>query len=506
MKFEKIQIRNAEELTENPESLKRLLEVNQANYYLQEQKRKKEEGFNRLEGDSLECIYKMIDRLYTLIIPNTEGKLGVTPDSLLDDGSSETVSAELKYTRTVEIKARQMKEICHVDDICRFIFSKIANLYKLPPKREVVNKNGSVNEKYNLFYLDILDQNNFNELIREAEIQKEFLGDIECKIDYISRSKKWVISFIPSFLCDVVTNPDNPQEVIAKCIKQQFLNDSNVWEEYYEVWTKNNVFIFSNTWNLMLNPENPDNINVYGIIPIVTFRKKIPISNYYNCVDEEVLTTQQTVDKSNIELEWIKHFQSFPIPVLKNYKGEFELGFDPMIPLVLPPSGPNASEPDFSFVSPNAKIQELRNDINGIKQHIYFKKGIPPHEIEAISSGLSGKSLEILADQILEEWDKRKIPATMFENELFLTVQVMADNINIIKKTDGDYINIIYTKVRKSETQEQREKRLDSNLKLGLSNIYQIYAEENSVDIETAEKRVDENIKLRNRVNNEFLQ
>lgn len=500
----KLKFLTKEEILGDINLLSEIFRNSVCSYHYQVQRNKKIEAFRRLQDDSLECIKEQIDRLYTMVVPNYDKRLGFHDTNLIDDGTSEKVSEEVIKLRRIEIKASQMKEIARVDDICRYVLGKIATLYKLPPKRSVMK-----NDKPDLFlsdsYREILEYNCFDEQMKEIEIQKEFLGDTECKITWIQESKKFIITFIPSYLCDVITDPQNPKKAIAKLIKQETLNHYNEKEIYYECWTENNVYIFDEDFKLKNIEENPDNTNSYGIIPLVTFRRKIPVGEYYNRVDEELLTTQQSIDKANIELEWIKHFESFPIPVLKNFKGQFDLTIDPMTPLVFPPTGPNGLESSLEFISPNVKIKELRDDISELKYIVYTKKGIPPQQIQTISSNMSGKSLELLSDDIVVEWDKRKISAVNFENELYSTIRTIENNLGVLAfDPEKEFLEIMFTKVKKQETAEQREKRINNDLDLGLTNVYEIYSDENSVDLETATEKVNENIKMRNRVRNEF--
>jgi len=81
----------------------------------------------------------------------------------------------------------------------------------------------------------------------------------------------------------------------------------------YAYWDNENTFIYDKNGKIYTDPQNPDGVNPYGIIPVVFgFREGIPEFNFYDTyIAKDLIATNESINVAETNKNANIHFQSF---------------------------------------------------------------------------------------------------------------------------------------------------------------------------------------------------
>lgn len=324
------------------------------------------------------------------------------------------------FENWADVKARIPLKVLPLTEA---VIDGLSKLYKCPPKRTLINKQGIEDQGATEIYSKLTEYKNIDMKVidRYTRLTKTILVHPWWRE---GEGMKYRI-FTPD-LCDVDQDRLNPQQaniVVYRSSKPDTdpsLTEGD-YEDYFIYWDRDNTYMINEEGFRVENPENPNGKNPYGILPFTTFRDKRVIGNlFWQNIDEVFVNMNQAVNALATDLSHVCRMQSFAQPVIRGDVKASHIQLDPMSILMLPTGNyDESSQPDFFFRSPDAKITELRETINWwIETGMYLKK-LGAKSMTAQSQVASGFAILASKLDLLEDRQDRIELFSMPERELF---------------------------------------------------------------------------------------
>jgi len=308
------------------------------------------------------------------------------------------------------------------------IINGLSKLYKEGTQRNIYigdNEDEAATELYNSIIRDAMKPSWMKTVDRMTRLVKTVL--VHPYWDYDKGMLSYRI-FTPD-LCDVKQSPYNPQKLTAVVYKLSAIDTANniggyegeAKTDYYVYWDNENTYWIDEWGQRIQNPDNPEAINPYKILTFATFRDSMPIGNqFWGDIDETIIGVNMDINAMATDLKHLARMQCFSQAVaIGDFGGD--IATDPMSVIVLP-TGANgdsqfqAGQPDFKFVTPNPKLEEVKSLIDFWQSVAYSIEKMSPQSITAqshIASGFSimAANLPLLEDrqdraQLFEAWEK----------------------------------------------------------------------------------------------------
>jgi len=279
---------------------------------------------------------------------------------------------------------------------------------------------------------EILDDNKFDNFCRTLDRTVYLTKTCFVKVNY--REETLALDIITPEYCQVEAAELNPYRIKTigyphKLVTKNVMKPKGI----FCVWTENTFWFVDEDGKILPNAENVDNINPYGIIPIVTFRENEPMGNeFWNWPPESLVNAQ---DNLNVKLTYRNYlFRRFniPIPVLLGGAG-FENGQYPIVDgsTVLQIKGdfenPNSK---FEFVIPGTKMDEVLSVINEEIRAIFISQGIDPNLLMEYHDRQSGLSVQMMNGKLEERRAVAKLAYQYSLEELFEVMRVVWNTHN----------------------------------------------------------------------------
>lgn len=198
-------------------------------------------------------------------------------------------------------------------------------------------------------------------------------GEVYANITCVSALHPWFddkrgiikTKLIPSSALWAVQNEDDPTEadaIIYSQAERNTVSASNTLN--YTYWDTETTRRFD-SGGVDLIPSAP---NPYGILPFAFLRDQIPVDVFFPEIGEALYTAQDTLNVMLTELNQLLKMQSFSQPVFVGCSDpKSPISVDPSRPIKMPSVPKDETQPDFKFVSPQARISEL---MEAIKVHV----------------------------------------------------------------------------------------------------------------------------------------
>jgi hypothetical protein len=211
-------------------------------------------------------------------------------------------------------------------NITKKIIDKVSMVYKYPPDRRLVGKDGKdMPDEKQLYNQWVNYVQNFDNYISEAERQKNlfhkvlwrnhfnpvdkrwhFLVEWDYKAHFISGDPLNPIGFsVPVFIADVNLKPEHKTKGEEQIYL--FYDDQNYfyWNTKGETWT---YYVDYNGQTVDL-----EGINVYGVSPFTELRKGVPIFDYNTMGSSDLISANESININLNNLNMALHFQAFGI-------------------------------------------------------------------------------------------------------------------------------------------------------------------------------------------------
>lgn len=329
------------------------------------------------------------------------------------------------------------------------------------------------NPKDQEIYNKILDENSFDNFCRELD-RKVYL----CKTCFVKVNWKnegiWLDPNLTPEYAQVMPDELDPYEIGKIVYPKELTEGSSLIKPKgkFCVWTKDNFYWVDQDGVILNNPENEGDVNPYRIIPVVTFREKMPTGNrFWNWPGEELITTQ---DNLNVKLTYRNYlFKRFNIPVPVIIGAKIANGQYPAIDgaeiLVLNADGiDNGSNPQFDWKIPPTKMDEVLSVINEEVRSILIGEGIDPNLFIESADRQSGKAIALMNAKLEERRAIAKVSYQYSLEELFDVIRIVWNIHNPDNQLSDEkvIIQIPEPKVSYASVQEKWE---DYNQKLTLN-------------------------------------
>ena len=358
-------------------------------------------------------------------------------------------------------------------NITKRIIDRISLVYMKPPKREYSNEN------FPMF----LNQKDLK--LQRAERMTNLLEHILIKPTW--RNGVLDYDIIMDFEAQFGDDPLRPTAITYPLsIKASVMDDTPELTAY---WDNENTFIFDNNGKIQEDPNNPDHINPYGVLPFIEcFKNGRPEYSYIDTSPAmDCIATNLEVNVSETNSNANTMFQSFGYMYVNGSqveKNSLEVGQDKISFLGI--------DGTMNIVSPPNTVDALASSI----EHSYkllaqnYHLNISFVEGTAAQSGVAIKlrNQELTESRISDVIRWKDVEKKMFELEsIILGVEA---NVNA-----GELIKLDYEEQEEILSDEERRAKWDWELSHGIIDVADILIQkdpERFPDRETAQEYLNE--------------
>jgi hypothetical protein len=351
-------------------------------------------------------------------------------------------------------------------NITEKIINKISLVYKSPPDRELATDSEQEVEfdEYNRF---IKDNPEFNISIREAERLKRLLGNVILRPMFYQNKWRFFIEteWIPYF------DEGDPLHPIAYSIPvRRDLNVTNMGKitdrQWYMYWSDDDYFWHDENGEVKADPNFPEMINPFGLIPFIELRKNLPVEEYWPTGEIDLVQANQAINVLINNLNYAIHFQSFDQPWAKGVRkedvdnGMLKMGVNKIL-------ASTDQGTDFGLLGFSPKISETIDAIKGKIEMIAQRNNI---NIGWSMSGdvQSGFALLIKNIDLMEARQEDVDYAEMQEQRIYDVIRVQVEYFKLTYKLPDVNVLVNFQEidfpVNYKESIDQKEWELKHNI------------------------------------------
>ena len=360
-------------------------------------------------------------------------------------------------------------------NITKRIIDRISLVYMKPPKREYSNENFPV----------LLNDKDFK--MQRAERMTNLLEHILMKPTW--RYGVLDYDIIMDFEAMFEDDPLRPSAyTYPLSIKASVMDDTPELTAY---WDAENTFVFDGNGKIQDDPENPDHINPYGVLPFVEcFKNGRPEYSYIDTSPVmDCIATNMEVNVSETNSNANTMFQSFGYMYVNGSQVEkdtLEVGQDKISFLGI--------DGTMNIVSPPNTVEALARSI----EHSYkllaqnYHLNISFVEGSVAQSGISIRlrNQELLEQRIHDVLRWKSVEQNMFELEsIILGVEAGVNG--------GELLKVDYEEQEEILSAEERRAKWDWELSHGIIDVADILMQKDAdrfPDRETAQAYLDERV------------
>jgi len=196
------------------------------------------------------------------------------------------------------------------------------------------------------------------------------------------------------------------------------------------IWTADNHFILDDTWSIINQPDNPENLNPYGVVPWLGLHQSYPIEgSFFNELKSEGL--KQATISAAIAMTEHAHLRQ-----LQSFKQLAFLGMGSDESALRAMVDPSSA---ISISNPNARIQvlDMQASLDKHLQTILDSAastlnlyGIRPDMVKGTMTAPSGYALSIMMHDLSRQWEAQRQIWRVYETALYdLTNRVLQVDI-----------------------------------------------------------------------------
>lgn len=390
------------------------------------------------------------------------------------------------------------------------IMKRLSLAYMQPPERKLARGGEALDltaKEYDLIFGEdgLYSAIDIDRKLKEADRYSTLLNTVH--IEVVPRKGKigWDIRLRPATM--VVPDPDDYLEFLKFAYEfnpmhADTLRPRNGWV----YWTADrHVYRMANGEEVGMSVE--DGSNPYaGVIPIVTVRK-IEQDDYWGCFGGDLVDgfEQALLQLGNLwETSFMQtHGQPFGVN-LGLAKGE-TLVTGPKNPVLVNNVGRDDVTPSLSFVSPEAKIQEVRELIDWYVNACGLSYGLPPGSWSMDETPESGFSKFMNNIELFEDRADAQSMWIQIEQKLFDTSRMVWNRWapeNGAKRIPEDLeLQVIFQPVKMPESPTDKASRYVVGIKAGITSAVRYFMDEEGLDREAAiakAREIDEENKMFN--------
>tara|TARA_Y100001973_G_C5200164_1_gene337056 strand:+ start:1347 stop:2693 length:1347 start_codon:yes stop_codon:yes gene_type:complete len=332
-------------------------------------------------------------------------------------------------------------------NITKRIIDRISLVYMKPPKREYSNEN----------FPNLLHGKDFK--LQRAERMTNLLEHILIKPTYRNGviEHDIIMDFEAQFFDDDPLRPSSITYPLA--IKASVLDDT---PELYAYWDAENTFVYDVDGKIQDDPDNPDHINPYGVLPFVEcFRNGRPEYSYIDTSPAmDILATNLEVNVSETNSNANTMFQSFGYMYVNGSqieKDTLEVGQDKISFLGI--------DGTMNIVSPPNTVEALANSIEHSYKLLAQNYNLNIAFVEG-STAMSGVALKLRNTELQDARISDVIRWKQVEQKLFNLESIILGveaNINA-----GELLKVDYEESMEILSDEEQRAKWDWELANGL--------------------------------------
>ena len=391
-------------------------------------------------------------------------------------------------------KPRNMKLQLATLNITEYITDQVANYLK----------NGltitSENDKDQEILDQIIDDNHADILFQQLAHYIFLLKTCFVKVSW--RNDKVMLDIMGPQYTSIDSDEDDPsvmKRIIYPKTIVRFDNYRPVGT--YAYWDEETFKLLNENGREVPNPDNPDNKNPYGIIPIACFRETDPTEGYYVWPPDDLDNAQTNVNMLRTYMLYLIKLQSFSQPVIHNPGSkDAVISVDPSLPIIL------YDKPDlksvFEFVTPSPAIEAVREVMGDLLSEVFAVYGVDPGSFVQSKAVKSAESIQALNAKLEEYRDNQKLMFTNQMHDLIDIIKVVW-NVNNPGNTISDddvVIRVLESKIQPDKV-DDRIKIRDWELEHNLTTLPELMVEEEGdLTLDEAEDRIIDNYETNLRI------
>lgn len=160
-------------------------------------------------------------------------------------------------------------------------------------------------------------------------------------------------------------------------------------DQMFAYWSNNEHFIVNGKGQVIDNPENPDSINPYNLIPIVYGHRQVLTSDWFREGASDIVSMNRSINIMLTEMSLAMRLQMLGQPVLTSIDeaSKIKLGVDK--PLVLPENS------DFRFESPGGNLNQYIEAMRFLVDSVAYNHNLKTKWSVGKESMMSGEALKM---------------------------------------------------------------------------------------------------------------
>jgi hypothetical protein len=367
-------------------------------------------------------------------------------------------------------------------NITKKIIDRVSMVYKYPPERELVNQEGEPIEKASEYQRWINYVSTFDNVIGEAEKQKNLFHKVLHRTHYNPVRQEWKFliewDYRAHFVGDDPLNPVGysvPLVIPNENLKREHRVDHT--EQVYLYYDDDRYFYYNTKgewWTYFIdddgNEHDNNGKNIYGVSPFNELYKGVPIYQYDTIGALDLITANQSINQNLNNLNMALHYQGFGV-IWDNSGLDQGAGTEILV-------GPTRQvhvpqDVTINNLDLNPKILEMIDAIKFQVQAIanIYNLNVNWHQ-EA--TPVSGFSLIVQNMDYIEQRQKDVDEAKLQEKNIFRTVKAIQKyHKKDLKKDEpiipqDSYLSIDFTEldlpINQAEAREQEKYEIELNL------------------------------------------
>jgi len=188
--------------------------------------------------------------------------------------------------------------------------------------------------------------------------------------------------------------------------------------DHFVVWTAENYAVYDKDFHLIRDPENPDNLNPFGVIPWVCIHNAYPSDGqvFHEGESEQLRQATMTTGVQKTDLNHIQHLQSFKqlVGIGLDDEEKMQKMADPSSMLTI--DNPGAS---VSVLDMQADLKMHLDSVLQASAVTLNQLGIRPEMTRGTLSAQSGYALTIQLHNLERQWEQRRNLWRLFEQRFY---------------------------------------------------------------------------------------
>lgn len=294
-------------------------------------------------------------------------------------------------------------------NIVRRIINEVSVVYKKAPERSMVDKKGNkIEGKGGEAFAKMYAGARANSVLKKVNRFTNLVNTV-C-VQAVWRNDRLDLDILTPDILNVVQDPMDPTAAQAVIVEQGFCDtvaleyDGNPFGAHrlYIAWTPEQHMVYDERGRVRADLANEAGVNPYGIIPMAVFRSDFPDKSFWNEGSDDLINAQDTLNIFLTELNQLVKMQSFSVPVIIGDAPPEGITVDPSNFISIPLAESSKGQPDFKFVSPSPKINEILEVIRECVRRIADDWGLSMANFTLSGSPASGLSLRLSNIRLLE--------------------------------------------------------------------------------------------------------